>query len=855
LREQGFPDTEVLPNLSGQGAFSSDTNTIYLSQEFLAQNAHQPQAIARVWLEELGHYLDSHLNPFDTPGDEGAIFASLVLKDPLTRSDLERLRNEDDRSILFINGQYLPVELSTNEIVGTRGRDTLIGTANSDRIIGGAGADILWGKGNNDIFVYRSVSDAGDTIKDFELRKDQIDLKEVLTSFGYSGVDPLGDGYVSLSAYSQGTQVSIDPDGRGGRLSARPFIKVEKVTPQDLASFPEHFIPSPPPVLLNLSAALANDTGTSNSDRLTLDPTINGQITSDRPIVSLQGSLNGKNFVDLSNALKDDGTFILSLEQYETLSNGSLPDGNYSLVLQATNDRGGKSAPVTVSFTLDRTSPLLDFDLAPASDTGVLGDKMTSDRTVTLIGQTAPGLEVLLVETQQKFRADGTGKFTFTNVPMPVAGQAPFTMVAVDAAGNQERVLNFLTREGINGAPEITSNPATVFDTTQQTTYTYQIVATDPDGDRLTYTLLNAPEGTEIDENGLISFTPSGILQPFYDFAIEVSDGRGGTDTQIFTVELPAVANLGTIRGSNWNDLNKNGIRDSESGLVGVTVYLDLNNNGILEANEPTQITATDNPNTLNIDETGQYEFTSLEPGSYTVGQVLPSGYEQTFPAATSHTIDLEAGEIVENINFGNVPVEPPSDRKVDLTLGNIDADKLVIDGQLLTVSGEVSARLTNQGLEALNNPFKVTFFEDRNINRAYDAGIDTILGTVQVNTPLSAGQSTTITANLSGFLSFSKSPIWGFVDAEKAIAETNETNNLAFSSQDCLIRPSGEFNPVVEWNKKTFSVLPNSDQVMMTPAVIDINDDEIPDLIFSTFIGRDHLENGILRAIRVISL
>jgi RHS repeat-associated protein len=782
LRDRGLPDTKILPNLSSQGAFSSDTNTIYLSQDFLAQNAHQPQEIARVWLEELGHYLDSYLNPSDTPGDEGAIFASVVLKDPLTPSDLERLRLEDDRSILFINGQYLPVELSTKDIVGTPGRDTLVGTANSDRIIGGAGADIIWGKGGNDIFVYRSLNDAGDTIKDFEIGKDRIDLQEVLKSFGYSGVNPLGDGYVSLSAYSQGTQVSLDLDGRGGRLAARPFIKVEKVTPQQLGSILEHFIPSPPPVLLELSAALANDTGASNSDRLTLDPTINGQIKSDRPITSLQGSLNSGSAIDISSALKADGAFTLSLEQYEALSNGSLPDGNYSLVLQATNDRGGKSAPVTVSFTLDRTPPPLDFNLAPASDTGVLGDKITSDRTVTLIGQTDPNLEVLLVETQQKFRADATGKFIFTNVPMPVAGQAPFTMVALDAAGNQGRVLNYLTREGINGAPEITSNPETVFDTTQQTTYIYQIVATDPDSDSLTYTLLNAPQGTEIDENGLISFTPSGTLQPSYDFSVEVSDGRGGTDTQVFTVEVPSVGDpLGTIRGITWNDLNNNGIQDGKPELAGVNVYLDLNNNGILEANEPIQITATDDLNTPDIDETGQYEFTGLEPDTYIVREVVPSGYKQTFPEAKFHTIEIQPKQIVENVNFGNV-LKQTGDRQVDLTISNIDSENLVVDGQLLTVSGQVSAQITNQGLDALNEPFKVSFFEDRNINQAYDEGIDTILGSVEVNTPLASGQNTTVTTNLSGLVSSANTTIWGFVDSEKVIAENDETNNLTFS-------------------------------------------------------------------------
>ena len=636
------------------------------------------------------------------------------------------------------------VEPPYNDIFGTARRDSLVGTSAQDRITGGFAADIIFGGLGSDTFVYDNVRDAGDTIKDFELRTDVIDLTDVLNSFGYNGSNPIADGYIQFSAYSRGTTVLLDSDG-SGRLSARPYIKVEKVTTEELSSFPGHFLPKteePPenqaptdliltPVstpenvadnstiatfsttdpdandthtyslvtgegdvdntdftivdnelrinesadfetkssysirvqttdagglnyqeifsisvidvneaptdilvdgnsvkenttgavigdisvidpdtiaafvdntvtvnddrfevvdnngtlqlklkddrsldyqietnvpltliatdkndnnltyskdftinvsqvipLVNINASLANDTGASDSDGITLDPTINGQASG---ATSLRGNLNGNGFIDISDALKEDGNFTISLEQYEVLSNSSLPDGNYILELKAGNDSGGESDVITVNFTLDCTPPPIDFDLAPQSDTGELGDKTTTERIVTLVGQTEPGLEMVLVETQQMVTADSDGNFSLTDVPMPIAGTAAFSLATVDIAGNLGRVQKQFTRIGINGAPEIISTPETVFDTDEQDTYTYQIEAVDPDNDTLTYSLLNGLQGVEIDERGLLTFEPEGNLRPSYDFNIEVSDGRGGTDTQAFTVEIPGV--------------------------------------------------------------------------------------------------------------------------------------------------------------------------------------------------------------------------------------------------------------------------------------------------------------------------
>nr|WP_247650145.1 Calx-beta domain-containing protein [Cylindrospermopsis raciborskii] len=96
-----------------------------------------------------------------------------------------------------------------------------------------------------------------------------------------------------------------------------------------------------------------------------------------------------------------------------------------------------------------------------------------------------------------------------------------------------------------------------------------------------------------------------------------------------------------------------------EPGLAGVSIYLDLNNNGVLDTGEPTQVTAADNPSTTNIDETGQYSFTGVQPGTYIVREVVPSGFSQTFPNSPNyHSVNVASGQTVIK-NFGNTT--PPS--------------------------------------------------------------------------------------------------------------------------------------------------------------------------------------------------
>ncbi|WP_417040777.1 Calx-beta domain-containing protein [Cylindrospermopsis raciborskii] len=92
----------------GNGAYSSSENRIYLSSKLIEKGTLG--LVSKVLIEEIGHYVDAYINTVDSPGDEGAIFAALVLGEVLSPNVLAELRNENDGVWLEVNGQNLEVE-------------------------------------------------------------------------------------------------------------------------------------------------------------------------------------------------------------------------------------------------------------------------------------------------------------------------------------------------------------------------------------------------------------------------------------------------------------------------------------------------------------------------------------------------------------------------------------------------------------------------------------------------------------------------------------------------------------------------------------------------------------------------
>ncbi|AFZ51651.1 choice-of-anchor Q domain-containing protein [Dactylococcopsis salina] len=113
-----LPAVELLSSEAMSGAMGAYGNeTIYLNEDWLS-TASEEDAVA-VLMEELGHHLDQVVKVTDSRGDEGAIFASLVQGNELSKHELASLRRENDSTTLEINGETVFVEQAEFTVTNT----------------------------------------------------------------------------------------------------------------------------------------------------------------------------------------------------------------------------------------------------------------------------------------------------------------------------------------------------------------------------------------------------------------------------------------------------------------------------------------------------------------------------------------------------------------------------------------------------------------------------------------------------------------------------------------------------------------------------------------------------------------
>ena len=216
-----------------------------------------------------------------------------------------------------------------------------------------------------------------------------------------------------------------------------------------------------------------------------------------------------------------------------------------------------------------------------------------------------------------------------------------------------------------NQAPTITSTQITT--ATVDELYTYDVDATDLDGDTLTYSLTTNPSGMTINSTtGVISWTPNSGQIGYNNVAVEVSDG-GLSDNQSFVIEVieaegpgytptPGINHAPTITSIpittvTVDDLYVYGVNATDPDGDTLTYSLTT---------KPTGMTINSSTGLINWTptSTGDYDVTVrvsdgslFDTQSFTIHVsegAVPTSEEIEFKEVVSKTIDLEIGGVIE---------------------------------------------------------------------------------------------------------------------------------------------------------------------------------------------------------------
>jgi CSLREA domain-containing protein len=112
-----------------------------------------------------------------------------------------------------------------------------------------------------------------------------------------------------------------------------------------------------------------------------------------------------------------------------------------------------------------------------------------------------------------------------------------------------------------------------------------------------------------------------------------------------FFSRQPLAESPGEIHGRIWEDPTASGKKGGDTlPLEGQVVFIDANNNGVFDEGERFTVT----------NEKGEYSFTGLPAGTYTVLPLLGRGQYQTFNTARENKVELRSGAmVVDNVDIG----------------------------------------------------------------------------------------------------------------------------------------------------------------------------------------------------------
>ena len=143
-----------------------------------------------------------------------------------------------------------------------------------------------------------------------------------------------------------------------------------------------------------------------------------------------------------------------------------------------------------------------------------------------------------LLQSPAGMTISASGRIDWTPGSDQIATHSVSVEVRDDRGGRASQTFTIAVA-ALNRPPHIDSTPVTT--AREGLLYNYQVHATDPNGDVVTFMLTAAPAGMSVDSGtGLIAWTPPPGSPASVQVSVTASDGVGGSDAQTFTLAVAA---------------------------------------------------------------------------------------------------------------------------------------------------------------------------------------------------------------------------------------------------------------------------------------------------------------------------
>ncbi|MEH2058174.1 MAG: putative Ig domain-containing protein [Nostoc sp.] len=260
-----------------------------------------------------------------------------------------------------------------------------------------------------------------------------------------------------------------------------------------------------------------------------------------------------------------------------------------------------------------------------------------------------------------------TGLLTWLS---PVSGNYKVVLEAVDNHGESATQAFTLTARE-NHAPVIKSNP--LLTATPGSTYSYDVIASDADGDRLSYTLDQASRdlGMTLDTLGRLRWTPTAGNVGSHTVVITVNDANGGTGQQQYNLSVAADDVAPKVRLiANYDLVN-----------LGESITFQA------RATDNTKVAGLQlliNGTSVVLDANGMAKFTPTQAGTITAKAYATDAAgnigQASFNVAVIDTSDVSAPDVSLNLGaYANGTVTAPVDIKGTVSDDNLDYYTLLV--------------------------------------------------------------------------------------------------------------------------------------------------------------------------------